>query len=131
MAKRIRPDLIRQAYELHEQGKTPTEISRVIDVSKSQVRVWIQNPQRFSPYIDEIAVKRALDGDRKVYENLSRVEQEEFLRRSRVISQQDLKENHYNEDTGAGFSWISQLESMLGVAPGSIRRASLPDRLRP
>jgi hypothetical protein len=39
--------------------------------SAEQVGIWLNNPDKHSPYIDDIAVERALDFDWDVFDNLT------------------------------------------------------------
>jgi hypothetical protein len=42
------------------------------------VRSWLEHPERFSPYIDEVAITRSLDFDWPVIENLTNQERSVF-----------------------------------------------------
>jgi len=78
-----------------------------------------------SDYIDEIAVMRALEGDRAVYGSLTRAERVEFLIRSAKRAQDEGMTTIERED-GSTFQrqeYTHWLTDLLGVEPESLRRA--------
>lgn len=50
-------------------------------VRREQIKVWLDNPARFSPHIDEVAVRRAIEFDWPVIDALTLDELEEATRR--------------------------------------------------
>jgi hypothetical protein len=50
------------------------EMSRALGVPRNTLQFWLDNPARFDPYYDHIAVVRALAGDMDVYDNLTHFE---------------------------------------------------------
>lgn len=86
-----------QAYELREkEGMTYAAIARAVNIDSDTVRRWIVDPTHFDPYYDEVALKRALEGERKVYDALSYWEFYELYRRiarlKRSMSHQEWRE---------------------------------------
>lgn len=67
-------EFVRRVYDIYEETNSLTGTAMELGISPDAVRYWISNPAKFDPYIDEIAVERALLGERKVYENLTRWE---------------------------------------------------------
>lgn len=45
------------------------------------IKTWLETPEEWSPFIDEVAIGRALDFEESVIENLSRLEVAEFIGR--------------------------------------------------
>ena len=49
--------------------------------STRDAKLWLSQPETYSPFIDEVAVERAVNFDWDVIENLSRVEDAELIKR--------------------------------------------------
>jgi hypothetical protein len=61
-----------RVYELREEGLGAVRISKQVSgVSVATISRWLADPARFHPYIDEICVERALEGDRGAYDALT------------------------------------------------------------
>lgn len=97
----------REVYRLREQeGKGSTTISREVGISEATVKRWLSNPTYFDPHLDEVALHRAMEGDRKVYLNLTYWERPEFFRRLARI----------RCEVGYAWRWyIGTLAELLGV----------------
>jgi hypothetical protein len=70
-------ETVMQAYCLHEEGMGRYAISRKLGIHHDTVSRWLNNPAEFDPYLDEVAITRALAGDVKVYDNLTTFERDE------------------------------------------------------
>lgn len=114
MALVVDPEKLLEAYELRAEGLNYNQIAERIGRSNSQVRQWIKTPELFSPYLDEIALERALAGDRTAFRNLSHCETLEFYSRAAKLVDEDLRTAHYNEDTSAAVSWLTEIADKLG-----------------
>ena len=68
-----------ELYELIAEGKTLGEARELVDVSHSVASRWVNNPSKYDPYLDEIAITRALAGEKNVYESLTVWERRAFL----------------------------------------------------
>ena len=74
-------ETIKKVYELKAQGVSTYRLEKITGASRDTINRWIREPEKFSPYLDEVALERAIAGDRKVYENLSHAERREFWAR--------------------------------------------------
>jgi predicted transcriptional regulator len=79
-------EMVERAYLLAERGLRPSIIGTQLGVSRDAVSKWLRHPETFSPFLDEIAIERALHGERQVYDNLSRFERREFWSRVRAMA---------------------------------------------
>ncbi len=59
------------AFALRQAGATYRQIAKSCGVGTQTAYVWLNNPNKYEPYIDEVAVMRAREGDQKVIDNLS------------------------------------------------------------
>ena len=66
-------------YEAAREGLNPFAASKRAGVSDDAARRWLKNPTKYDPYIDEIAVMRALEGERSVWDALTVWEREIVL----------------------------------------------------
>lgn len=74
-----RPTDIRKVqvvYDLAEQGLRVNEIYKQTGFFYKSIQRWLAHPERFDPYIDEVAVSRAIAGDGEVLDNLTIFEAE-------------------------------------------------------
>lgn len=64
---------VKLAYDLREENPemSANAIAKKIGVSKNTVTRWFTRPEDFDWYIDEVAVKRAIQGDLAVYDRLT------------------------------------------------------------
>jgi AraC-like DNA-binding protein len=67
------------AFELREAGRSERQICRELNLGKGTIQRWFTEP-RMDPYLDEIAIERAVRGDIPVYDALTYFEMEEALR---------------------------------------------------
>lgn len=68
-------------YALHEKGNNTNRCALGAGTSADTATRWLRNPARYHPYIDEVAVRRALNGERSVWEALTVWEFEVLYRR--------------------------------------------------
>jgi len=61
------------------------KISKETGVPYSTARSFLLCPERYDPYFDEVALERALKGDKEVFENLTIYEMREFMTRSLAL----------------------------------------------
>lgn len=73
-------------YTMHEEGRTISSISH--ELGDSRAYQYLRNPGKYDPYIDEVAMSRAMRGDIEVIKNLSVFEWFEFLDRMRPVQLQ-------------------------------------------
>lgn len=52
-----------------------------VSVTEDEVLRWLRKPEKFSPFIDEIAMERAMEWEWRVYDNLSADEKIELYKR--------------------------------------------------
>ena len=75
---------VRLVFELAELGYTPPQVGKIAGVSAFSVRRWLKDNVFGNPYLDQVAIERALKGDRAVYERLTFYELIEFAKRARA-----------------------------------------------
>lgn len=109
-------EVIRESYELDSIGVPAYRIAQIVGSTRGTVVKWLKHPEKFSPYIDEVAMERALNGDRLVFENLSLVERREFWQRAATLSEKSFKENLSDPDTGRDRNpWAAAIAADLGL----------------
>lgn len=96
--------VVQQVYLLREKQQSLRSIAKDVGINVNTVKRWLNNPAKYSPFYDEVALKRALQGDKSVFENLSLWEKREFWRRVRRTSEAELiylGQGHYtnSDDT--------------------------------
>lgn len=102
-----------QAYELrHRDGLSYAAIGRKVDIDAETVRRWLNNPARFDPVHDEVALKRAIEGERRVYDNLTLWERDEFW--SRIAHKR--RTSHHRE----WCEWESDFSYKIGLSVHAI-----------
>jgi hypothetical protein len=106
---------VRRVYELHEQGNTAYAIAKLTGLNEDRVMRWIRNPKKFSPYIDETAMMRALEGERRVYDNMSMFEKEEFWRRAYAKSIRSFEESFHDPDSFNKNVWQIETADKMGM----------------
>ena len=74
-------EFVKKIYDTYEQLGTKTATARKLGIEEAKVRWWLSNPGRNDPYLDMVAVERALLGERKVYQALTRWEEAEVHER--------------------------------------------------
>lgn len=129
---RIPPrDLMRLVYDMHESGVGAPTIARRLKLPKGTVGGWLGHPDRFDPYLDEIALERALKGERPVFMALTMYEVDEFYDRVEArlrVEPYDNRIHHSEFDTDGRRGtrspyWLHELEDGLGVSRGMLRQA--------
>lgn len=110
---------IRECYELHEQGLSSYQISKLVQRPDKTIYGWLRNPEKFSPYIDEVAVDRALRGERSVFKNLSLYELKEFYERAGKISQEENERKGFGPTATNGY--LVRLALDIGYEPKILR----------
>lgn len=113
-------DVVKQVYQLKEDGLNHTQIAKKTGCSLVQVRRWLADPDKYSPYIDDVAVERALGGDRKVFEALTDFERGAFWagfdKKCRATSLDLIKQEGSN---GGHWSnpYLNQIADDFGLTP--------------
>jgi hypothetical protein len=74
-------DVVLEVFELKERYPTMSNraIAKKVGVGDWTVGKWLSNPF-YSPYVDDVAVMRALEGERDVFQNLLYWERVQFYR---------------------------------------------------
>lgn len=74
--------ICQEVFTLREtEGWSCARISREVGIHVSTVKRWLATPDWFDPFWDEVALMRALEGDRPVFRSLNYWEKPEFYRR--------------------------------------------------
>jgi hypothetical protein len=70
-----------KVYDMHELDGSLSmrSMARAAGVAISTVKNWLMEPSRYDPYLDEVALTRALAGDKGAFDNLTVWESEQFL----------------------------------------------------
>mgnify|MGYP003527102976 CR=1 FL=1 len=71
------------AYDLYRNypGMSIRDIAAIIGVSSATVGRWLKNEHRYHPDLDQIAIARALGGEKAVFDNLTIFEYWEMVNR--------------------------------------------------
>ena len=78
-SKKVRDwSIVEAVYEMAEHGDDVETISKETGVSVTAINLWLSSPDEFSPFIDQVAVTRALAGDGPVYARLTPRERARF-----------------------------------------------------
>ena len=123
------PDIetVKRVYELIELGYTQEEAALVVGKTRDQIKNWINKPELWSPFLDEIALERALNGDKAVYDRLSNYERAEFWKRDRALAEREVK--YVFTGNGDGSGWPNPrtkfVAKMLGLALKDINQYRL------
>lgn len=72
-------ETVLSAFQMREAGLSERHICRELRLGKGTVHRWFTEP-RMDPYLDEIAIERAVKGDVPVYDALTYFEMEAALR---------------------------------------------------
>ena len=75
-------------FERPAEGRTPLEIAAELNLPRDRWSVarWVERVlHRYDPHVDEVAVRRAMQGDRPVYRRLTPAERVEFTRRAAAL----------------------------------------------
>jgi DNA invertase Pin-like site-specific DNA recombinase len=66
------------AFEMNDAGVSVNRIRRALSLGHGTVQRWLTEP-KMNPYLDEIAIERAVKGDMPVFDALTYFEREEVL----------------------------------------------------
>jgi hypothetical protein len=105
---------VRYAYELAAMGLSGYAIAKITGQNERKVYRWLNQPETFSPYIDEVAIHRALEGEREVYRNLSTFEARVFWERAARKSDASSRQAAEDPDTEARNPWAANMSELLG-----------------
>lgn len=122
---------MRRIYDLRAAGYTASMISATVGRPVGTINWYLSRPDRFDPYLDEVALKRALAGERKVFEHLTVFELDEFYRRiERRLEVEPYDDKIHASEFGTKKSrgtrstfWLHDLEQLLGLSRGRMARA--------
>lgn len=129
--------LVREVYEIAEQEPelSYAKVAERAGTTANKAYRWLTQPERFSPWIDETAIQRALDGDRAVFKNLSVYELTEFWYRTigRIKATETQTKNHENAKGGYEYNPYTQyLIDCLGIKyDNMIKRQAVALEYRP
>lgn len=112
-------ELVQQVYDVYEETKDYRKTARLLDLNEKTVREWVKNPAQFDPYLDYIAIERALLGERKVYQALTRWEKDEVYAKIQEI----LDAYHPQEDSERMGEIYDFYRDSWGVGDEGIRQA--------
>lgn len=108
-------EVIRNVYDLAEKGLSGYRISKITGLSSDTVAKWLKYPNKFSPHLDEVALERALNGDRRVFDSLSNYERRVFWQRAGDLSWRSYIETKTDKDQGYERNpWVNELAARLG-----------------
>ena len=114
-------DKVDEVLRLHDSGKIIREISEITGVHRNTVGRWIKGVR--SP-VDPVAIERALGGDRKVYQSLTREERQEFLRQAHAKSQASWKEaTEWDRVQSYDNPWLDWISFCLGADKTALSKA--------
>jgi hypothetical protein len=105
---------VRHVYELAAMGLSAYAIAKITPHRNETVTKWLKDPGKWSPYLDEIAMSRALSGDRKVFQNLSLMEAQEFWQRAARKSHESHLWAVKDKDTASQNPWAEEMADLLG-----------------
>lgn len=106
-------ELCEQVYELRELGLGCVRISRKVEgISLATISRWLGYPERFFPWIDEICIERALEGDRGAFDALTIWERDLFWDRLQA-KRMSMKARAWEE-------WVHIYAGRLGMKGGDI-----------
>jgi hypothetical protein len=132
-------EMVLEAHELEREGLSRTAIGRKLGVANDTVIRWlgrVNNPEsraqaiaKWDPYIDEVAVRRAVKGDQKVWENLTVFEREEVRKALLVrLEREPLGPEHISGERET--FWLTEWSESVGMrrdgARAFLRRAPQP-----
>lgn len=77
---RVDYDAIARCYEIHERHPemSISQVASRAQVPYQSCHRYLSDPGRYDPYLDEVALVRALEGDRAVFSALTVFEKREF-----------------------------------------------------
>jgi hypothetical protein len=78
-------EFVQKIYDVFEETNSKTVTAQRLGVPLTTVKRWLKNPALNDPYLDMVAVERALLGERKVFAALTRWEEDEVFSRVREI----------------------------------------------
>lgn len=99
--------LVILVYDLYRNypGMSIRDIASIVKVSPATVGRWLKHEHLYHPDIDEVAIARALGGEKSVYDNLTVFEYWRFV--SRIIRLRTSMDDHeWNE-------WLNELTDRL------------------
>lgn len=100
-----------EVYELYATGLGCVRIHREVGVvSLATVSAWLHRPERYHPFIDEVAIMRALEGDRHVFDALTIWERDVFY--------DALQAKRMSMDINAWIEWVQLYAGRLGFPDG-------------
>lgn len=82
MIVRCPPSAEQTELILANRGANPVDISLLVygNIHMTEtIRAVLRDPERYDPVVDEVAVRRALDGDLEVWQNLTHHERRQVL----------------------------------------------------
>jgi AcrR family transcriptional regulator len=68
-------------FDLHEEGVAPAQIAKQLGLGRASVYRYLGDREYWDPHLDEVAIARAMGGDRPVFDNLTHFEWQAFGRR--------------------------------------------------
>ena len=87
------------------------------------VRDVVSNPERYDPVVDEVAVRRAMDGDREVWQNLTHHERRQVLLLVKARWDDDRAEEEWTRELFGkstlgrnGSPWLADLAADWGMS---------------
>ena len=120
------------AYRLADGGGWSIQaIASELNMPYGTVRNWLKYPDRYSPYLDEVALERA-QFDRSVYDNLSNYEVNVFWKRAADRIAGDLAEYNFDDGSRLLGKTMTELMFLTGLSQenvedhiGTIRRKAI------
>lgn len=110
-------DAIREAKWMLKRGMTGGEIEYRTGLNSDRIYSLRHNPEQWSLIVDEVAITRALDGDRTVLPHLTRYERLELLERLTAMYEAEPGRSSNQQET----HWTTELAMKWGVDPKKFR----------
>ena len=116
-------DVMRRVFDLRDEGVSQRRIAIATGRARGSVATWLANSEQFDPHIDDIAVERALRGDRVVFGNLTMFERQAFLDQLVARLRREPRDTFHHNQSGEPW-WLSVLSADLGMSSNVLANAA-------
>lgn len=122
-------ELVQEIHELEQDGKTRGQIVKELGVSYNSLRrhLGVRNNEesrarameKYDPYIDEIAVEKALRGERRAWDRLTYYERQEV--RAALLRRSEREPYSQDHRSGVEAYWLGEWARSVGESIKTIR----------